>query len=78
MSHPKRITLEEIGKIIGVSEDELPRIVQVYEANRHDPTMLFMHSGSLSDAGRAAVFAFIGAIVSGKAVDHLLFQPDID
>jgi hypothetical protein len=74
--HNPLITLEKLAEKTGVSPQRVTAIRKIYEDNRHDPTLLLtqLKSKSLSVNEVAAIMAYVGAVIAGKAKDDHLYQ----
>ena len=76
---PILVTLEKLAEKTGVSPQRVTAIKKIYEDNRHDPTLLLkqLQSKNLSVNEVAAIMAYIGAVIAGRAKDDHLYQSNL-
>jgi len=73
---PQNVTLQQIARKVGVPQERHPYLIEIYEANRHNPTMLFESISQLpTQEEKYVVMVFVGAVVAGAAMDPKLYQP---
>ena len=73
------LTLHAIARELGVPDERYSFLKNLYETNRHDPTLLLEEIKQLPrQEEKETIMAYVGAVVAGRAKDDLLYWPYTD